>query len=134
MTKSEFEERTGYKVAAEEFEEINAMYMAAGEMDKDLFCRLWKQCGKNPLARELASQAVRWEESCREYAEQITLMDVERHEFAAQLLGKSRAYEDTDFRRMAVRMVGERKVVSLTVQMGLPLWDEDKAYIAANLK
>lgn len=51
----------------------------------------------------------------------------------ALLIGKSRAYDDTDFRKMAVRLVGEHNVVLKTVEMNLPLWEEDKEYIKRNL-
>ena len=47
MTQQEFEERTGLKVTGDEFEKVNAIYMAAGDMDKDRFCadyRKHKDC------------------------------------------------------------------------------------------
>lgn len=50
------------------------------------------------------------------------------------LIGKSRAYDDTDFRRKAVKLVGERKVVLTTMEMGLPLWEEDMKFIKENLR
>lgn len=133
MTKKEFEERTGYVFDDAEWRGIEAMYMAAGEMDKDAFCRHWKECGKNPLTQELSRQCQSWEESCSDYEEQVADMEDERREIAAQLLGKSCAYQDTDFRHMAVRLIGEKEVVSLKVKMGLPLWEEDKEYILESL-
>ena len=36
MTRKEFEERTGLNVSAVEFCTVNDIYMAAGEMDKDI--------------------------------------------------------------------------------------------------
>ena len=56
------------------------------------------------------------------------------NELAAFLIGKSRACDDSDFRRMAVRLIGEQKVVLQTVEMNLPLWEEDKEFIKSNLK
>ena len=38
MTQQEFEDRTGKTVTSEEYARIEAMYMAAGNMDKDQFC------------------------------------------------------------------------------------------------
>jgi hypothetical protein len=35
---------------------------------------------------------------------------------------------------MAVRLIGEQKVVLQTVEMNLPLWEEDKEFIKSNLK
>lgn len=53
MTQKEFEERTGLKTGVEEYVSIERMYMAAGNMDKDEFCRCWRQTGKNPLTQVL---------------------------------------------------------------------------------
>ena len=42
MTKQEFEARTGMKTNSEDYARIEKMYMAAGNMDKDLFCAEYK--------------------------------------------------------------------------------------------
>ena len=42
MLQKEFEERTGLRVTAEEYNQIDAMYMAAGDINKDDFCQEWK--------------------------------------------------------------------------------------------
>lgn len=41
MTKQEFESRTNRKVTEAEFDYINRIYMAAGEINKDDFCKAW---------------------------------------------------------------------------------------------
>lgn len=44
MTQKEFEDRTKLKVFADGFDAIHEIYMACGdEMDKDVFCRLWRE-------------------------------------------------------------------------------------------
>ena len=35
---------------------------------------------------------------------------------------------------MAVKLIGEKRVVLKTVEMGLPLWEYDNDYIIENLK
>lgn len=40
MTQKEFEERTGLKIKAGDYSEIEEMYMNT-ELDKDKFCELW---------------------------------------------------------------------------------------------
>ena len=42
MTQQEFKERCHVAVSAEEFEGINAVYMAS-EVDKDTFCYYWRR-------------------------------------------------------------------------------------------
>lgn len=43
MLQQEFEQLTGIKVSAEDFETINEMYMEAEEMDKQTFCKAYKK-------------------------------------------------------------------------------------------
>jgi len=50
------------------------------------------------------------------------------------LIGKACAYEDTDFYKQAVKLVGQKKVTRMKLEMDLPLWKEDKEYIKENLK
>lgn len=55
-------------------------------------------------------------------------------EVAEFLIGKACAYEDTDFYKQAVKLVGQKKVTRMKLEMDLPLWKEDKEYIKENLK
>lgn len=48
MNIKEFRTLTGQEVTENEFEDINKLYMATGNMDKQTFCGLWK---KNDLFR-----------------------------------------------------------------------------------
>ena len=38
MTRQEFNDRTGYTLDEEQYREVEALYIAAGNMDKDVFC------------------------------------------------------------------------------------------------
>ena len=58
---------------------------------------------------------------------------IDKGELASILIGKSRAYSDGDFRQMAIKLIGERGVVLQTIEMGLPLWEEDIEHIKRNL-
>lgn len=57
MTREEFEDRIGRKVSESEFVEANAMYMMAGELDKDEFCREWLKIGSSKLVQCLFEKA-----------------------------------------------------------------------------
>lgn len=129
MTQKEFEERTGLKTDAEEYAAIERMYMAAGDMDKDEFCMRWRQTGKNPLTVSLAAIANVLTVQLQKRNQELTDLKEKNIEHAKFLLGKAHAYEDPDFRREAVRLIGERDVVRLTMEEGYPLWDEDRKYI-----
>lgn len=134
MTQKEFEERTGLKTSAEEYAEIERMYMAAGSMDKDLFCRCWRQTAKNPLTQELFKQNEILSAQLRERKKELKDLRNKRSDLVDFLVGKSRAYNDTDFRTEAVRLVGELSTVMKTLDMDLPLWEEDKEFVKSYLK
>lgn len=46
MTQKEFEERTGLKLSADGYTEVEECYMNT-DLDKDAFCKLWME---NPTA------------------------------------------------------------------------------------
>lgn len=126
MTLKEFEERTGLKPTDEEFSYVHAVYMNTS-MDKDEFCKDFKKHGSSKITRDVHVRAVNFELQNKQKDERMD-------EMADFLIGKSRAYDDTDFRKMAVRLIGEYQVVLKTVEMNLPLWEEDRDFIKNNLK
>lgn len=125
MTQQEFEERTGLKPTGEEFDYIHDVYMHTS-MNKDEFCKDFKKHGDSKIIRDVHVRTVNFELHNKQKDERMD-------ELADFLIGKSRAYDDTDFRKMAVKLVGEQKVVLKTVEMNLPLWEEDREYIQRNL-
>lgn len=140
MTQKEFEDRTHRVVKQEDYYLIENLYMAAGDMNKDDFCREFKSM----CAYDASNDEIELRQCLREIGKHIgsinaqnsTLkmdMKTRNDELADFLIGKSRAYNDTDFRTEAVRLVGEKEVVLRTVRMGLPLWEEDKQFIESYL-
>lgn len=125
MTQKEFEERTGMKPSGEEFNYIHAVYMNTS-MDKDEFCEDFKKHGDSKIISDVHARAVNNEMKLNE-------MNSLSKEMADFLVSKSRVYDDTDFRKMAVRLVGEKVVVTRTIEMGLELWEEDIEYIKSKL-
>lgn len=121
MTQKEFEERTGIVPTAEEFDYIHAVYMNTS-MDKDAFCKEYKKHGESRIIREVYVRIMNLEMKCARQKENID-------DLADFLIGKAHAYDDTDFRNQAVKLVGEVEVVKRTIELGLPLWDEDRKCI-----
>lgn len=126
MTPKEFMERTGVAPTSEEFDYIHAVYMNTS-MDKDEFCKDFKKHGGSRVLRDVHARAVNFK---LQAAERQAVIE----EMAEFLIGKACAYEDTDFYRQAIKLVGQRKVTRMKLEMDLPLWDEDKEYIKENLK
>lgn len=126
MTQKEFEERTGIVPTAEEFDYIHAVYMNTS-MDKDAFCKEYKKHGDSRIIRDVHVRVLNYEMKCNQQKDTI-------NELADFLIGKAHAYDDTDFRNEAVRLVGEMDVVKRTIELGLPLWDEDRKCILSMIE
>lgn len=131
MTQKEFEERTKCAVKPEVFAIINQLYMATN-MDKDEFCKEFKEMD-DPMIPEIRR-------SLREIGKHLGTLEAinanmkksmrKRNDYLADvLIGKAHAYDDTDLRNEAVGLVGEVDVVKRTIELGLPLWDEDRKVI-----
>ena len=134
MTKFEFEDRTGLKVTDEEYKNIEIMYYAVPNMEKDEFCKRWRQCRNNPLTIALAKQATTLNGMLEERNNELDDCHDKNSELAEFLLGKACAYKDSDFYNEAIRLIGQKEVTLRKIRMGLPLWEEDINYINNNLK
>ena len=121
MTQKEFEERTGITPTTEEFDYIHAVYMNTS-MNKDEFCKEWKKYRDSRIIRDVHVRVLNYQMKCKRQESTI-------NELADFLIGKAHAYDDTDFRNEAVRLVGEAEVVKRTIELGLPLWDEDRKIV-----
>lgn len=121
MTQKEFEERTGIKPTEEEFDYIHAVYLNTS-MDKDEFCKDFKKHGDSRIIRDVHVRVLNYEMKCERQKNAI-------NELADFLIGKAHAYDDTDFRNQAVKLVGEMDVVKRAIELGLPLWDEDRKVV-----
>lgn len=126
MTQKEFQERTGIAPTMEEFDYIHAVYMNTS-MDKDEFCKDFKKHGTSKIISDILARVVNFKLQSAQKDEYI-------NDVVDFLIGKSRAYKDTDFRKIAVRLVGEKEVVLKTIHSGMPLWQEDREFIENELR
>lgn len=141
MNRKEFEERTRRLITDEDYILVENLYLAAGNMDKDKFCdEMRRMC-----AYDAANDHIELRECLKEIGRHVGAKDAElsflkrrvervKMELAEFLVGKACAYEDSDFYRQAVVLVGQREVTRMKLEMDLPLWNEDKKYIKENLK
>lgn len=134
MTQKEFEERVNGKTTPEEYLNIETLYYASLDTDKDKFCE-----DITPVLAH-SGDHVTLPYSFMQIARQIQVLEEENGEMRSNLyhqndgltdflIGKAHAYDDTDFRKQAVKLVGEVEVVKRTIELGLPLWDEDRKCI-----
>lgn len=141
MTQKEFEDRTRRLITAEDYHLVENLYMAAGNMGKDEFCKEMRAM----CAYDAANDHIELRQCLKEVGRRVGGMDAElgflrktvskeREELAEFLIGKACAYNDTDFYSAAVKLIGQKQVTLCKIKMGLPLWSEDMQYINDNLK
>lgn len=136
MTKQEFEARTGLKVNSEDYARIEKMYMAAGNMDKDLFCAEYKKVGTSVLVAELFRQVLVLKGQLEERNNELDDAVQRRADVAEFLVGKAAVHKDDDgedFYRVALRIAGRNACVRTKLEYGYPLNGEDIAFLKSLL-
>ena len=141
MNKKEFEERTGRLITAEDYRLVENLYMAAGNMVKDEFCKEMRAM----CAYDGANDHIELRQCLKEIGQHVGAKDFElsflkrrvesvKMDLAEFLVGKACAYEDSDFYNEAVKLIGQREVTLMKLRMDLPLWEEDKKYLMSALE
>ena len=136
MTKQEFEARTGMKTNSEDYARIEMMYMAAGNMDKDLFCAEYKKVGTSVLVAELFRQVIVLKGQLEERNNELDDAAQRRADVAEFLVGKAAVHKDDDgedFYRVALRIAGRNACVRTKLEYGYPLNGEDISFLKSLL-
>lgn len=136
MTKQEFEARTGLKTNSEDYARIEKMYMAAGNMDKDLFCAEYKKMGTSVLVAELFRQVLVLKGQLEERNNELDDAAQRRADVAEFLVGKAAVHKDDDgedFYRVALRIAGRNACVRTKLEYGYPLNGEDISFLKSLL-
>lgn len=134
MTLQEFNQLTGLNVTEKEFEAINEMYMAAGEMDKATFCKEYKQHGESKLVAELMEAFRLEQEEVDKAYEYMHKRNKERDQLVDFLLEQSQELSSTALQKKAIDMIGHTYVIRRKIKLGLPLCELDLEYISKNLE
>ncbi|MBR3093934.1 MAG: hypothetical protein IKG99_13060 [Bacteroidaceae bacterium] len=150
MLQSEFEERIGRKVTTEEYVEANAMYMAAGKLDKDEFCSEWLKIGSSKLVQCLFEAAHRKDQDLQE--QQLGLKEgqeiisdaadamLEILDLVIEARDKSEGeYSAIDaigvkLDKKIAWLIGRGETTKRKVRKGIAMSPEDADYIINNLK
>ena len=144
MLQNEFEERTKLSVTADEFNGINALYMACGDgIDKDVFCKLYMSFeGRLELLHMIERERQRMKNSldehklllkeCREIVSDAAdaMLEVVTMITAGEPAGTVTA----ELEKKAWWLVGPKELVLRKIKMGMNLTEKDQNYISENLK
>lgn len=126
MTQQEFQERT--RIESEAIYELaNAIYMEAGNIDKDAFCKDFNKHSDSILLTYFYK-------TCVELRKKLEAMKDERWEMVQFLLQQEHETDDQTFRDKAVELVGEKEVIRLKIENGWDFCDADKEYIKSNIQ
>ena len=143
MTQQEFETRTGLTLTSNEFDYVNRIYMAAGSLYKDSFCKEIKEDKKATLrTSDIVCTLVMENEN---QAETIRLqgkqLQREQENFKAYsdhmadfLILQAEKWSATDLREKAIKIVGIKEYIYRRIEMKLGLWEADRLALLEILK
>lgn len=135
MTQQEFEKRIGTEVTSDTFDYANRVYMAAGEMDKDTFCKDWRDeyvseskivsaltVEVEELRSDLDAANHCGENARREMQDLVSQM-------ADFLIIQAEKWSAPDLREKAIKLVGEKDYLRRKLEMKFDLWEADRTMI-----
>lgn len=126
MNKQEFIERTGLTPTIEEYETIEALYMAAGEMDKDEFCKEYKKHGASRLVRILFKETKVLKGQLEEANNIIEDLHEQKSQMLDFLVEQAEKWSASDLREKAIKILGAKEYLRRKVEKGFNLWESDR--------
>jgi len=127
MQKSEFTQKTGIELSDADYKEVELMYLEAGNMDKDEFCKDYKEHHDSTLLATFFRQA-------ENLKDKLDDMRDERSQIVDFLLERAQKFGDVELLNMAIKLVGHKAVIKRKIDHELALWDLDKEYIYDNIQ
>lgn len=119
MLQKEFFERTNINLTEDEFNNVNAMYMAAGNIDKDQFCKDYKKHSDSELLEIFYNQS-------ENLVSKVNAQKIQINELVRFMIDQSEAYSSVELRSKAIQIIGIREYLKYKIQRGYNLWDIDK--------
>ena len=140
MTQQEFEARFGQEVTPECFDYANRVYMAAGNVDKDEFCKEWKnQHIRNSGLITVLTMEVEFLQGTVKNMENQVRAEEEclktfRNQMVDFLILQAEKWSATDLREKAITIVGIKEYIYRRIEMKLGLWEADRLALLEILK
>lgn len=140
MTQQEFEARFGQEVTPECFDYANRVYMAAGQMDKDEFCKDWKhqQVRDSDVVNALTLEVEVLQGTAKNLGRQVQATEECLNTFRSQMVDflilQAEKWSATDLREKAIKIVGIREYIYRRTEMKLGLWEADRLALLEILK
>ena len=122
MQKIEFTQRTGIKLTDEQYKRVEDIYLNAGNIDKDEFCKDYKKHADSVILNTYFDQSEKLRSklgACRE----------KNVELAHFLIKKSMVGGDKDMIKEAIYLIGEQKYIQYKLEKSYNLFESDKELI-----
>lgn len=144
MTQQEFKTRTNIDVDVKDFAQIHDIYMATN-LDKDEFCREFKDYGKSQIICHLYNTIIGQRESIKDLEKQI-YKEKEMRDMAEETTRMNaiatgefltcKAYEnnDEDLRARSIELMGEKEYIRYLIEEDFNLTREDRQLASKLLK
>lgn len=133
MMQQEFEERTGMKVTVEEYAKIEKLYMAAGNIDKDTFCKEYKKVASSKLVGELQISLRIAEGKVTSARMQLEAAEKRESELGTFLMEQAQILGSSELRQKAIDLLGAKEYMLRKLKSGTPLWDDDREILIETL-
>lgn len=140
MTQQEFEARFGQEVTPECFDYANRVYMAAGNVDKDEFCKEWKNqhIRNSGLITVLTMEVEFLQGTVKNMENQVRAEEECLNTFRSQMVDflilQAEKWSATDLREKAIKIVGIKEYIYRRIEMKLGLWEADRLALLEILK
>lgn len=131
MTQQEFESRTGEKVTAAAYATVEEIYLNAGSIDKDVFCREWKKHGSSLLLgiyfHQYLDNKKKVEKANKEWSDMVDWLITMAH------LDLEEDKRSQALHKKAVSMSSHGYVALRTLELDFNLFEEDIIWIKDHL-
>ena len=135
MTIQEYSTLMGYEDTCEmaEYQTADFIYMMAGEMDKQTFCKEYKEVGSSPLVLTLAEAANSKGAAYRDKVakERSTAHALLREADEIRAGGMEESADQID--KIAACLIGRKECIKWKLHKGFTLSETDNEYITDNL-
>ncbi len=146
MLQKEFETRTGLQVTPAEYANIERMYMACDNMDKDKFCKLWLENHKksNGLVKGLFDHVKELDSDIKSYESALNKLQSEYEQDKAAhqkfvsdmadfLLVQSYENDDDTLRAKVIELIGEKDYIIRKMNLGYEVSSKDRDLLVSLL-
>lgn len=133
MLQKEFEALTGKKVTAEEYAEIEKVYMAIDNMDKEEFCAAWNEQKFGYIVDELVKsvqELTKWRDHWKKLMDEA---EEKAEDAAFVLLNSANEHNDEDMKEAAIALVGMKTAVRIDLENGFKLSEAERDHLLENL-